>query len=567
MRYTNYCITSLLACCLLPLTGCSTYEGEDPALVRQHGETVNLSINVFAPAGTVTTRAGEYGDDFTDNEVTATNPENAMHKVQIWAFVHGTDDDAQAIAYKDTTFTATTEGDVTTYVTEHTIQMPILKYYVQEKARLDFWVVCNPDAVGLTNLPANDSPTRATLKALMFGHEGTNDYFGTTRRTSRVPENGLPMSAVYTGTDNSGFELSTDGETIVDTKPSITLKRAISRVRFVFSRSTEAKDVQIDKIVINGPSLPAKQFLFPAESSQYVVAENVETSDNDLTLKNNFNETYPLFFGDNAAYQGATQIPACTNPETLKQGAVSGDDVAQSYYERIDAAVSGTTPTACEYKADGNNYIYLRESFYKLSGTIYYTIDGKQGTATFENQLPEDFSRNHTWIVYGYFNRGTLQLTVTVQPWEYIERVMDYTQTPLLAEDGYIKWTAGTYGTQSTIPEDPKQGGIIFLQQGITAQCTFELNSPKGFVWTALFNSLEGNPDAFRFVDADGNNPRTTAQGTVGLGPVTLYIQPTSATVNVGSEAILTIVVRLGEGKTTPIDELSTWHIVQSFNQ
>lgn len=557
------------ALALFLLFGCSTYEGEDPALVRQRGETANLCINVYAPAGQVLTRAGEYGDDFTTSDkVKATDAENAMHKVQIWAFEHDSGDDAQAIAYKDTTFTATTEGDVTTYVTEHTIQMPILKYYVEKKAKLDFWVVCNPGSTGLTadDLPANDSPTRAKLKALMFGHEGTSDYFGTTSRTSQVPAGGLPMTAVYKGSDDKGFELSTDGETIVQQKPNIELTRAISRVRFVFSRSVEASNVTIERITINGQSLPLKQYLFPAGASSYDAGSNAETTENSLVLSNTTVAEYPLF-NSLGSYQGSTIIPPTDNPELLKQGRDGADATAQGYYDRIDEAINQNK--ACQFTAENSNYIYLRESYYQLRGTIDYTTDGNPGTATFITQTAADFSRNHTWIVYGYFNRGTLQLTVTAQPWWLRTTEMDYSNTLQVPENGTLQWTANTYDASNSYPNVAETDGIrtLTLASDKVAEGKFEITSPKGFIWTAMFRSVSGNPTAFTFTDAEGNNPSQTASGTVGLGSSTIYIKPAQEIVGTTSAAILTIVVRQGEGKNIPVEELSNYRIVQRANQ
>ena len=63
---------------------------------------------------------------------------------------------------------------------------------------------------------------------------------------------------------------------------------------------------------------------------------------------------------------------------------------------------------------------YLRESDKKLTGTIRYTIGGKEKETPFEMNAAGDFTRNHTWIVYGYFlGSGTLMLnSVVLKDWE-----------------------------------------------------------------------------------------------------------------------------------------------------
>ena len=66
---------------------------------------------------------------------------------------------------------------------------------------------------------------------------------------------------------------------------------------------------------------------------------------------------------------------------------------------------------------------YLRESDRKLEGTIAYTIvteaGNKDKTASFAMATAGDFTRNHTWIVYGYFlGNGDLKLNVVdVKGW------------------------------------------------------------------------------------------------------------------------------------------------------
>ena len=66
---------------------------------------------------------------------------------------------------------------------------------------------------------------------------------------------------------------------------------------------------------------------------------------------------------------------------------------------------------------------YLRESDKKLEGTISYTVvtesGNKEKTANFMMATAGDFTRNHTWIVYGYFlGSGDLKLNIVdVKGW------------------------------------------------------------------------------------------------------------------------------------------------------
>jgi hypothetical protein len=64
---------------------------------------------------------------------------------------------------------------------------------------------------------------------------------------------------------------------------------------------------------------------------------------------------------------------------------------------------------------------YLRESEKLLRGTISYTIEGVATTqsATFEMKTLGDFLRNHSWIVYAYYEglSGMQVVAVDVTPW------------------------------------------------------------------------------------------------------------------------------------------------------
>lgn len=549
MRYMNRIYVLGLVALAFGVTACSDSDELEPNAAKS---TRMIPISIGTRDAGMTTRA-------SDN-VVGTDAERTIHSVQLWAFEHGTAETAEAIAYKDTTFTNNNVGSCTFY-------LPVDDNMLANRTKLDFYVVVNPESAGLTALPRSTAATRASLTSTMFGREGSSDYFGLTDAIHNVPENGLPMSGIYQGADNNGYEISTDGKTFAETKPNIIVERAISKIRFFFSRSTEATNVTVKRIVINtvdnasANSLPLKQFIFPATAAQYDQTTNVETA--SLTFQNPRVASNPLFYSYEAV-EGGTFIPTCDDPEIYIKGKVEGDDDAQSYYDRIEAAL--TANKVCEDHSAGSWCTYLRESFYQLSGTIYYTVDGEDKVATFQANTPEDFSRNHIYMVYGYFNRGELRLTLTVNPWELESFFIEYSNTLQVPESGKIKWKDGTFNPTFSYPEVQPEiinGSTVYpltLSRGVTAECTFEITSPQGFTWTASFNTLSGNPSAFMFVDEEGNLSNTYT-GMVGVGPATLRIKAVDTSVE--STAQLIIVVRQGEGKNIPVTELSNWKIVQ----
>ena len=62
---------------------------------------------------------------------------------------------------------------------------------------------------------------------------------------------------------------------------------------------------------------------------------------------------------------------------------------------------------------------YFRESDQKVSGEINYSIGGTPKKATFATPTANGFTRNHTWIVYGYFvSSGNLLLNIVeIKDW------------------------------------------------------------------------------------------------------------------------------------------------------
>lgn len=538
----TYFRTLLLTLAGASLASCYSYDDEQQPESSESMSTV--AINIYVPKGTTGTRAGnEYGSGFDQDKVAASEAENAMHSVRIWAFDHN-DVTGPAIAYKDTTFAATDEDDNPVYITAHTVYMPIRKNYIRNKAKLDFWVVANTESVGITDLPADESTTRAVLKAKTFG----GNYFGLNARQSSVPGSGLPMSAIYMGIDGNGFELSTDGDNIVEDKPQITLTRAISRLRFVFSRNNYSENVKIHRIEVLGESLPLNQYLFPANQSDYNQEENYTVG--KLTISNSYNTTYPLFAYPTGGVDGVIVIPVCDDPESLKQGADPNDTDASKYNKRIDDAI--TDGKACQLT---NPYTYLRESFYGLSGKIYYSVDGKEGEADFVTKAPADFSRNHSWIVYGYFKQNKLQLTVTVMPWILKTTEIDYQNTATL--DGTPAWVENTYSALSD-----KEVRIL-NDETKPLQLKFKLTAPRNYTWVASFTSDTGNPTAFKFLN-ENNEKVDSYSGTITGAEATIRIVADDYSATENSSAYLNIVIPNVEGHSLIVPEISGFKIIQT---
>ena len=96
--------------------------------------------------------------------------------------------------------------------------------------------------------------------------------------------------------------------------------------------------------------------------------------------------------------------------------------VVQEYESRLDTvhhtAVDGHP---LGFPASQVGPVYIRETAKRISGKIYYTTGGSEKEASFSMEDGDALTRNHSWLVFGYFSEeaGTLHLTVTVSDWTY----------------------------------------------------------------------------------------------------------------------------------------------------
>jgi hypothetical protein len=202
-----------------------------------------------------------------------------------------------------------------------------------------------------------------------------------------VPDDGLPFSGYLTAQPVVG-----DAPTLrvgtLSAVSTVQLTRAVSKLRFVFSKTTGQPTVKITSIKMNTGMIPDVEYLFKTPESM-----DYNTVEADL-LSNAINDIAETADPTNFLYMGQE---------------------AQEYENLIIEAESKETPEVTVYGP-----IYLRESDRQLTGTITYTIDGGEDKIVpFAMQQAGDFSRNHTWIVYAYYaGSGNLQVqSLYVKNW------------------------------------------------------------------------------------------------------------------------------------------------------
>lgn len=370
MRDENYLhivqwwLASLL---LLVLTACGgSNEADTPTPAEPEQDPV-LTFYVYAPERPMITRG-------TDDDVSATDAENAIFSLQIWVFEH---ESGNLVGYLSPDVFPSTEVGAK-------YQMNVSRSFAKAKVkpRVDVYVVANGAVAGLSSL--GETTSRAALEEAKIG----TDFFGVGAPVSRVSSSkGLPMSGVLR---NQGIIGSNPVLTVGEgsTMAKVRLLRTVSKVRFVFSRKTNTETVSIEGITIDGNMIPTEEYVFLTDQNF-----RIGTSYDPLTATLLSHTT-----GD---------IRQCAEPSSYAY--VS--QTAQEYETLIDNGVAAEELTQA-------GTFYFKETDKKVSGMITYKVGTSNAQTVPFYMIVEDinkrFVRNHSWIVYAYYNGSTGEPIISV---------------------------------------------------------------------------------------------------------------------------------------------------------
>ncbi len=390
---------------VLLLSACKSSDAEEEEPVKQ---PTMLNIYVYTPDNPTVTRADE-------GNVLADQDERAVESLHIWVFTHDDNDatkDGRKVGYlnpSSSDIRKLSSSDQNTVV----YQMLIPDWYILESPRpkVDVYVMANVTAT-TCGLTLNGNTTRDELDDAQIKHTAQSDYFGLTTLVTSVPVDdelniiGLPMSGVLKNLTVKGDApvlriVRNDDD---DNMAKVNLVRAVSKIRFIFSKSTANEQaITINSISLDAGVLPTEENLFldgAYTAGAYKVGSSYNTSAATLVSE-------------------VSTINSCDNPASF---AYQVNETGQAYETRINEGLKAHTvenvTTPAELSELGR--FFLRESDKKLKGTISYTVDGSpRNPTTFEMAADGDFSRNHTWIVYAYFVSGDLLHvnTVDVKSW------------------------------------------------------------------------------------------------------------------------------------------------------
>ena len=356
-------------------SACSSSDAAEGPKEATHQQP-QLAIYVYAPEQAAAKRnAAQTRGDV--GEVDAITNEGTIDSLQIWIYEQETGNSVGYFSTKDVT--ALNQGQGTIY------QIPVTDAFAAAKPYVNVYVMANVTNANCGIETLNKETTRA---ALLEGAKITTGHFGLEQNTRTIPDDGLPFAGMLTGQPVVG-----DAPTLrvgtLSAVSTVDLTRAVSKLRFVFAKTTGQPEVKITSIKMNIGMIPDVEYLFQTPASM-----DYNTEAKELLL---------------------TPISDIAETDDPTQYLYLGQD-AQEYENLINEAAN-KQPNP-EVTVEGP--IYLRESDKQLAGTITYTIGGGEPqTADFAMQQAGDFKRNHTWIVYAYYaGAGKLQVqSLYVKEW------------------------------------------------------------------------------------------------------------------------------------------------------
>ena len=311
-----------------------------------------LTVYVYSPERAATLSRAETGN------VNAAVEEATIHSLQIWIY----ESESKAyVAYLSTEDVTTLNmGEGATY------QLPVTDDFAERKPDVNVYVLANVKAANCGVTTLDDQTSHPDL---LDGAKIAKSYFGLgvllKPLVRTVPAEGLPMAGKLTVQPVVGDAPALRVGTM-EQVATVQLTRAVSKLRFIFAKTTGQPAVSITSIKMKEGMIPDEEYLFKTPAS--------------MTYNSPAAELLGSTKGD---------IAATTNPTDF----LYFDQEAQAYEDLISNA--GLT-------VEGP--IYLRESDRQLEGTIHYTIDGgDELTTDFQMHQAGDFLRNHTWIVYAYY--------------------------------------------------------------------------------------------------------------------------------------------------------------------
>lgn len=436
---------------------------------------------VDSPKLGITIEFPEFSDTKTDvGESPASAAENEIHDLKIWVFNHNTH---ILEASLDTKSDFPEGGGVRKYA------LAVSTNFAVRKPNVDVFVLVNSESIGYGDL--NEKSAKwgdwKTIYEAAFG----GDYFSPSpdKRKTTVPSKGLPMSGM-------AMELGISGQEPSFTLPTVSVGRAVSKLRYVFcqmkTENNSEETYAIDSVVLDKNLIPL---------SQYVFSENGASR-----IKKN---TEPIYYSRtiNTPWPTGKQLAQNEAPEALSYAGQDGP----TYDALIKEAIQNG-------KLTDMGSLYLRESDKALTGTVYYSItktgeEPEKKEMRFSMNAPGDFARNHTWTLYGYFiSNRTLQLGVSALPWDKSNYTIEFSTSSLQVTH---KFTVDA--NSATVVPIGNNHYNVYLKANGAAQGYIYITTPQGGKLEIIPEGTKADIDAFSVSPTQATIDPSTNSGRIDI--------------------------------------------------
>lgn len=441
----------------------------------QHKDNIDteepvIGITIDFPAYDYSPTKGDVG------QLPASTLENTLHSLMVWVF---RSDDKSLVASR-----RLNEEDFPVGGGIRRYSLPVSEEFVSEKPDVDIFILANAASI---NAQLDENSSWTELNTAYFRDNETAPYygFGLSHPVHAVDAGlGLPMSGC-------GKNLKIEGEDPVLKVRTVKINRAVSRLQFVFCKTRtegdeeEQDNVSIQRVVLIGRQIPLKEYVFTTQKTGIVLRE-------ELTLEENYD---PLSY----IIPGPSVIADNDTPENLIY--VNQDPLV--YDKLLSDAIANNTLTDM-------GYTYLRETDKRLTGYIDYTVNGVQRTREFNMASLGDFSRNHTWTVFGYFLGGrNLQLALNVLPWDYNSYYVDFSEESVSVSS---KFAVDEHSAEITLTS--KEHYDARLLPGTAARGHLYITTPVG---GKLMIRPIGDAHAFQIIPDIANIDPTVESGRIDI--------------------------------------------------
>lgn len=372
----------------LLMAGC---ESDDFNYMPPAGRS-SFMLYIHLPEQPATTKAEIFADD----------EEKVISSLQVWVFALDEnkapkDIEETGATSKKSLYVSVPADKIATSGGVVEVAFDVSEDFATYYPYLDAYAIVNAGSLGLT---LGESAEKADLEALQF----TNDHFGivdSSPAAVSVPATGLPMSGCI-----KEAAVSKKGE--VFTIANMDVTRAVSKIRFVFTKAEDVQVATVQSIKLNGyrvfsdgrwenrnePFMPSSQYLFSGLTHE-IGGNQVQTDYSpDYLSVTDVNFNVPV------------DVKSHPNPWLLRW---DNEETAQEWEDKVNEAIASG-------KAVESGRAYLHETPRCIIGEISYTvqINGQSNSdaARFSMNAENGFLRNHSWTILAFFSEGGVMVEV-----------------------------------------------------------------------------------------------------------------------------------------------------------